>query len=98
MEGVGLALALASLFSTCVECFGYIEAGRSYGRDQEILLAKLDVEKTLLLQWGDRVGILSDDPGTRDARIDQYPTRSTVERVLNCISMLLTDAECLRKK
>lgn len=99
MEAVSFSLgvvALASLFSTCVECFDYVQLAKTHGRDYEILSTRLDVEKTLLLQWGSRVGLLSE--GTQDARLGQPDTRATVERVLNCIRMLLTDADDLRAK
>jgi hypothetical protein len=47
IDPVGLtigALGLASLFGICVECFGYVDGGRSDGRDLEILIAKLEVD------------------------------------------------------
>jgi hypothetical protein len=52
------AVALASLFSTCIECFDYFKAGQTLEEDFELLLVKLDVEKTRLLIWGNAVGVL----------------------------------------
>ena len=55
-EPLGLVLgtlALASLFNDCVESYGYLEQFKSYGKEHEILSTRLDVEKAMLLQWGD---------------------------------------------
>ncbi|ERF70730.1 hypothetical protein EPUS_05082 [Endocarpon pusillum Z07020] len=101
MEVAGLAagaVSLAGLFSGCVDCFALIQAGRAHGRDLEILVTKLDVEKTRLLQWGDAVGLLSTDPKNRNALLDTDHTRPVIERVLQCIFMLLTDGEKLRSR
>ncbi|KAH6869681.1 hypothetical protein B0T10DRAFT_541623 [Thelonectria olida] len=56
-ETAGLVLGvvtLAGTFKDCVDLFSYFLSYRSLGRDYEILVAKLDVEKTLLLQWAHR--------------------------------------------
>jgi hypothetical protein len=101
MEISGLVLGiagLAGLFTACVDCFALIQSGRTHGRDYEILLTKLDVEKTRLLQWGDGVGLLSSDPQSRNRFLELDHTRPTIERVLHCIAMLLTDADRLRSK
>ena len=52
-EAVGLAVSLASLCSSCIECFEYIHVGQSFPVESEILLEKLDIEKTRLLVWGE---------------------------------------------
>ena len=60
MESIGFGIsivALASLFSTCVECFDYFRLGQAFDRDFEILLVQLDLEKFRLLNWGNSVGI-----------------------------------------
>jgi hypothetical protein len=49
------AVALLGTFKDCIDLFSYISAARSLGNDYEILNTKLDIEKTLLLQWADRV-------------------------------------------
>ena len=52
VEPIGLTvgvIALASLFSTCVECFDLLDAGRGFGRDYELLIIQLQLEKTRLL-------------------------------------------------
>ena len=103
MEPIGLAfgaVGLATLFSTCIDCFAFVEYGRAYGRDYEILLTKFDIEKTRLLQWGDGVGLLSmsKDKQNGHSLLDNKVTGLMIERVLQCIAVLLTDADQLRSK
>ena len=57
-EPISLTIGIASLFSSCVECFEYFKASQSLANDLKILLVKLDIEKTRLLIWGNAVGIL----------------------------------------
>jgi hypothetical protein len=75
MEVTGLtlsAIALASLFSTCVECFEYYEATRDAAEDLKTLLVQLDLEKTRLLIWGDQVGILKTTEQGRSCYLDEH--------------------------
>jgi len=43
------------------KCFGYFKAVQRLTEDLNILLFKLDIEKTRLLIWGNAVGILKID-------------------------------------
>ena len=92
---VGL-LSLGSLFSTCIECFDYFQAAKSFARGHGILLVKLDVEKTRLLAWGNGIGI--SDP-VNDLDPPQLGENDQVVRsCLENIRYLLQDAENLRDK
>lgn len=54
-EAVGLALgtvALASLFTTCVECLGYFELSTDYESDYNLACLKLSLLKSRLDNWG----------------------------------------------
>ncbi len=100
-EAAGLtvgAIALASLFTTCVQCFDCVQLTRTYGRDHELLITKLEVEKTRLLIWGDAVGIFDTQGSNRDARLDCPHIQPILERTLNCILLIFTDTEKLRKR
>ncbi|KAL2046575.1 hypothetical protein ABVK25_011734 [Lepraria finkii] len=60
MEAAGLAVGvagLAGLFSTCVECFDYIQLGRQFGQDYGKCLLKLDVARLQLSRWGAAMGL-----------------------------------------
>ena len=96
IEPCGLALGvigLASLFTTCVECFDYVEVGRTYGRDYEVLLTKLEVEKTRFLIWGDTVGIIEPRDNVRGLTVNNLHITSTIERILGSIQAIFTDSE-----
>jgi len=43
------------------KCFGYFKAAQRLAEDLNILLVKLDIEKTRLLIWGNAVGITKTD-------------------------------------
>lgn len=90
------AVALASLFSTCLECFDYFKAAQSFTGDLEILVNKLDCQKERLLTWGELVGISKTAEEGRNAELDT-PKGDLVKRCLNSITSLCSDAETLQK-
>jgi len=98
MEAVGLGIGivgLASLFSTCLDCFDYIDSARSYERDSEILVGKLLIQRVRLALWGDLVG-LTDDADDVFETIRQSPAQEAGVRIcLNSIEKLLTSAQRL---
>ena len=101
MEVVGFSLsvvALASLFSTCVECWEYVESARSHGRDYELLATQLEVEKTRFLIWGDVVGVLKSSESERDEVLNHPRVAPVVERILNHIISIFSDSEGLTSK
>jgi hypothetical protein len=54
-EAVGLAISvvtLAGLFSNCVECYGYLDNGKSQGTDSELLLCRVRIENVRFQLWG----------------------------------------------
>lgn len=77
-------LTLATLFSTCVECFGLIHGDKAWTRAEHLELTKLGIQQGRLLAWGDVVGIceLGD---LRDARLEQEEIRRMVELSLQAI-------------
>jgi hypothetical protein len=100
MEPVSFAMgavALASLFSVCVECFDLIEVSRNVGVDYEILIVKLSIEKRRLMIWGEAVGVLRPDQD-RDQFLDEPETHALIERILVNIQKMFHDAEAMRGK
>jgi hypothetical protein len=94
MEVVGLslsAIALASLFKTCVECFEYYEATRDAKEDLITVLVQLDLEKTRLLIWGDQAGILKTAEQGRSRYLDQY--EKELEGVFTSLKFLFTKSD-----
>lgn len=47
-EAVGLALGVAGLFSTCIQCFDVVVAGKDFSEDYEQLCTLV---RTLSLPW-----------------------------------------------
>ncbi|KAI1740083.1 prion-inhibition and propagation-domain-containing protein [Xylaria scruposa] len=97
-EVAGLVLgvvALASTFKDCISLLSYIEATKTMGYDYEILATKLDIEKTLLLQWGDRVRLFKTN---YDTRLDDPIIGSGISQALKLVSSALGDSEKLRAR
>ena len=97
-EAIGFILAIAGLYSSCIDAFEQIRAARSFGRDFEILSTRFEVRKARFLQWGDGVGLLHEAKDGRHPQLDSLSIRPALERVLHCIQMLLTDTENLKSK
>ena len=68
MDVISAAASLVTLFGTCIQCFDYFQATRSFPGRYDLLLVKLDVEKVRLIAWGDAVGFLG--PGNEE-RVSQ---------------------------
>jgi hypothetical protein len=73
-------VALASLFSTCIECFDYFKAGQVLEEDFELLLVKLNVEKTRLLIWGNAVCVLKPEGEGRVADLSNSQKTELIGR------------------
>ena len=94
-EAAGLVLGVIGLigsFKDCVDLFSYISAARSLGRDYEVLNTKLDVEKTLLLQWAERVRLVKP---RYDERLDDHNVQTAIARILASIQLLLSEGKDL---
>ncbi|CAO2658667.1 Nn.00g063900.m01.CDS01 [Neocucurbitaria sp. VM-36] len=90
---VGLA-GLIGGFKSTVDLFHNFTDSRDLGRDYEILDIKLDIEKTILLQWAEQVNFLRDN---YDRRLDEPDTRRAVEQIFACIRLLLSDESKLKQ-
>ncbi|KAL9621373.1 MAG: hypothetical protein Q9160_004133 [Pyrenula sp. 1 TL-2023] len=92
-EVVGLAaslISLASLFSTCIECFDYYRTARDCPQEVQTKLVKLEFEKLRLLVWANEVGLASTDASQRDPAIERYEEQ--LRATLQQIQVLLADA------
>ena len=99
-EAVGLTMGsagLAGVCSACMEAFSLLDASQSRGRDFEILMTWLDIEKTFLLHWAEPVGFLGDwnIPPARDTRMNHPQTHAAAANALSCGLRLLADSERL---
>ena len=86
MEAAGLALggvALAGLFSSCIDVLEYLETGRTWARDIHITLTKLSFLKQRLREWGAAVSI-----HTHPSEKQSLPNASREEKGLIVDSLL----------
>jgi hypothetical protein len=103
MEPAGLAvgvIALAGLFNNAVDCFKYVQLGRSFGTNFQTSLLKLDNARLRISRWGAAVGLSGD---LEDARSLQGATVNKedvliAERTLGQILKLFADAEGISAK
>ena len=96
-EAAGLAIgavALASLFSTCIECFDYYQSAVDAEKEIKTALVSLDLEKTRLLIWGDQVGICKTSARDRSPYLDKH--ENSITSTLEQLQRLLSDADEVR--
>ena len=67
-------VALAGLFSTCVEAFNLIHPSHKYDKDEQFLLARLGLQQARLLIWGDVVGVTSPPASVTDRAVPKHPS------------------------
>ncbi|KAL7762731.1 hypothetical protein ACKLNR_009266 [Fusarium oxysporum f. sp. zingiberi] len=100
-EVAGLALGVLGLagligaFKDTIDLFNTVVDMRHMGRQYQVLDIKLDIEKTLLLQWADRVKLLQND---HDSRLDEPNTQTLALRILGSIRSILTDTNQLQQR
>ncbi|KAK3341904.1 prion-inhibition and propagation-domain-containing protein [Lasiosphaeria hispida] len=95
LGAVGVAGVIGA-FKDTIDLFNLIADSRHLGRDYEILETKLDIEKTLLLQWADRVKLLN--PTGYDGQLDDPGTQRLVAKILECVATLLSNAPDLQQR
>jgi hypothetical protein len=103
MEAGGLAvgiLALASLFNNAVDCFEYVQLGRSFGTDFQTCLLKLDNARLRLSRWGQAVGLSGNLEGAQSLQeaTVQEEDIAKAEHVLGQIMELFADTEKISMK
>ncbi|EME84760.1 uncharacterized protein MYCFIDRAFT_210971 [Pseudocercospora fijiensis CIRAD86] len=68
------AIALASLFSTCVEAFGLIHPSHKWDKDEQLLLTRLGLQQARLLIWGAVVGVSSPPAAVTNRAVPRHPS------------------------
>ncbi|KAK0263284.1 hypothetical protein B0A54_00645 [Friedmanniomyces endolithicus] len=68
------ALALANLFSNCVEAFGLIHPTHKWEKEEQLLLSRLGIQQARLLIWGDAVGITSPPKSVTNHAVPKHPS------------------------
>lgn len=68
------AIALASLFSSCVEAFGLIHPSHKWDKEEQLLLTRLGLQQARLLIWGSVVGVASPPASVTDRAVPKHPS------------------------
>ncbi|KAF2108345.1 hypothetical protein BDV96DRAFT_504494 [Lophiotrema nucula] len=82
---VGLA-GLIGAFKDTIDLFNDFADSRDLGRDYEILDAKVDIERTILLQWVDRVNLLRPN---YDRRLDDDHTQQALTYFVTKLNQIM---------
>ncbi|RSL89918.1 hypothetical protein CEP51_001007 [Fusarium floridanum] len=85
------ALSVAALFNNCVDCFGYIQLGRHFGRDFERCQLKLDIAWSRLSRWGEAVAINKDPRFAANGPDDIASSQAW--KILDQIRLLFEEAQ-----
>ena len=97
-EAVGLTIgsvALASLFTTCVDCFEYVQLGRQFGTNYQRSLLKLDIVKLRLSRWADAV---NESQQHYNVAVGSANEAQKVQEILGEIIELFANAEKVSAK
>lgn len=102
-ETAGLVVgvvALASLFNTAVECFEFVQLGRSFGKDFQTSQLKLDSARLRLSRWGQSLGLGEDvrDVTSLQGRFGSEANVKHAEALLGQIVELFADSEGVSNK
>jgi len=90
------AVGIAAAFTACVDCFGYVQLGRHFGRDFQTDVLALNCARLRLTRWGQVVNIY-DDP--KLGRQDATPAEiQAAKDTLHHILQLFADTEKISKK
>jgi hypothetical protein len=90
------AVGIAAAFTACVDCFGYVQLGRHFGRDFQTDLLTLNCARLRLTRWGQAVNIYEDPKlGNPDATSAEL---QTAKDALRQILVLFANTEKISKK
>jgi hypothetical protein len=67
-------VALANLFSLCVETFGLIHPSHKWDKEEQRQIARLGLQQTRLLVWGYVLGIASPPASVTDRAVPRNPS------------------------
>jgi Skp family chaperone for outer membrane proteins len=102
-EAAGLVVgvvALAGLFNNTVECFEFVQLGRTFGKDFQTSQLKLDSARLRLSRWGKSLSLDNDVPDTLSlqGRVGSEANVKHAEALLGQIVELFADAEGVSKR
>ena len=92
------AIALASLFSTCIELFDCFELGRNYAYDYQLACTKLGLLRARLSRWGLSLHIEAPGHELPSLRKHWPEERDVIGRSLLGIKTIFSDSSLLAQK
>ncbi|RII04486.1 hypothetical protein CUC08_Gglean011873 [Alternaria sp. MG1] len=84
------AVSLSTLFTSCVDCFEYVQLGRNFGKDYQRSLLKLDIAKLRLSRWAD---VVDESRNQYRASVGTSAEAEKVKEILGEIVACFADAE-----
>lgn len=93
--GVIGIVGVIGAFKDTIDLFNNFMSLREFGRDYEMLDAKVEIEKNTLLQWAHQVRLQKPD---YDRRLDDKYIQHAVIKILGCIRLLMGDEKELRTR
>jgi Skp family chaperone for outer membrane proteins len=102
-EAAGLVVgvvALAGLFNNTVECFEFVQLGRTFGKDFQTSQLKLDNARLRLSRWGKSLSLDEDvrDTASLQGRLGSEADVKHAEALLGQIVDLFAEAEGVSNK
>ena len=99
VEPVSLSIAIATLFTTCIECFEYFKAAKGFEQQFEVLLVKLEYQQERLLVWGELAGVSNEKRfHVKPLSESEHKRQQLTKRCLDKIHELFKDTENLKSK
>ncbi|SPO03515.1 uncharacterized protein DNG_06198 [Cephalotrichum gorgonifer] len=90
-------LGVAGLFSATLDVWSFVDAGQGYAQSFTRLRTRLDLQRTLFVNWGKSVGFGTEEGHHR--KLEDHPdTHLTVRNVLTEIYLILSETDRLALK
>ena len=92
-------VALTSLFTTCVDCFEYVQLGRDFGKNYQRSQLQLTAVQLRLSRWGESVRIM-DDPSSQRFEVTLATPEEAVlvQGILGEIMVVFEDMEMISRR
>lgn len=90
-EVFGIAAGVASLagvFTSCVDCFEYIQLSRHFGEDYQRSMLKLDIAENRLTRWGEAIGLCDSDFAVGVSAKQMETAKNTLGEILSLFETL----------
>jgi len=100
MEPVGFTVGVAGLFAVSLDVLDRISAAKTYGKDYQTLVTKVEIERLRLLLWGQAVGLspAADGISASPQQLQDPRIQGAVCELLSWAIQLFKDSETFKKR